>query len=202
MQDAKIDTFGVGENMITAKPTPVLGGGTKSSRMKKTDRSSRRSKSAATWKSSPIQASKKSSGSKDKENHQAIADSLAPRDEVIPADEYLLCRSRRRGSRNASKIMKMRESQEQIFDHGRLVYTVPTTEEVKNYCTEQMDTFMGRSQAAALIRTVIMSTIPAGFTDLKQELTKRIRFKFRDRTKGERRSFLFFFVNFDFIMSS
>jgi len=34
----------------------------------------------------------------------------------------------------------MRELQVQIFDHGKLIYNVPSTEEVKNYCMQQMNT--------------------------------------------------------------
>ena len=76
----------------------------------------------------------------DKENHQAIADLLALRDEVIPADEYVLFDPQAPWKQKRIKDYEMRELQEQIFDHGKLVYTVPSTEEVKNYCMQQMDT--------------------------------------------------------------
>ena len=140
MQDAKIDTFGVGENMITAKSTPVLGGVYKVVAHEKDGQIIPKIKISGNVEKLTNPGFKKIIRFYDKENHQAIADLLALRDEVIPADEYVLFDPQAPWKQKRIKDYEMRELQEQIFDHGKLVYTVPTTEEVKNYCMQQMDT--------------------------------------------------------------
>ena len=140
MQDAKIDTFGVGENMITAKSTPVLGGVYKVVAHEKDGQIIPKIKISGNVEKLTNPGFKKIIRFYDKENHQAIADLLALRDEVIPADEYVLFDPQAPWKQKRIKDYEMRELQEQIFDHGKLVYTVPSTEEVKNYGMQQMDT--------------------------------------------------------------
>ena len=60
------------------------------------------------------------------------------------------------------KDYEMRELQEQIFDHGKLVYTVPSTEEVKITACSRW-TRCGRKSNGCVIRTGIMSIIPVSF---------------------------------------
>ena len=140
LQGAQVTNFGIGENMITSKSDPVFGGVYKLAAVKDGGRYLPKIKISGNVEKLTNPGFKKIIRFYDKENHQAIADLLALRDEVIPADEYVLFDPQAPWKQKRIKDYEMRELQEQIFDHGKLVYTVPSTEEVKNYCMQQMDT--------------------------------------------------------------
>ncbi len=140
MQDTKIDIFGVGENMITAKSNPVLGGVYKVCAHEKDDQIIPKIKISGNIEKITNPGFKKIIRFYDNEDGKAIADILALRDEVIDENEYLLFDPQAPWKQKRIKNYTFKELQVQIFDKGNLVYNVPTTDQVKQYCEEQMET--------------------------------------------------------------
>lgn len=140
MQEAKIDTFGVGENMITAKSTPVLGGVYKVCAHEKDGEIIPKIKISGNVEKLTNPGFKKIIRFYDNEDGKAIADVLALRDEKIDEKEFLLFDPQAPWKQKRIKNYTIRELQVPIFEKGKLVYSVPTTEEVKQYCRQQMET--------------------------------------------------------------
>lgn len=140
MQDAKIDTFGVGENMITAKSTPVLGGVYKVVAHEKDGVIIPKIKISGNIEKLTNPGFKKIVRFYDLDDGKAIGDVLALRDEEIATDSYLLFDPQAPWKQKRITNYTIKELQVPIFIQGKLVYSVPTTEEVKKYCQEQMST--------------------------------------------------------------
>lgn len=140
MQGAKIDIFGVGENMITAKSTPVLGGVYKVVAHEKDGIIVPKIKISGNVEKLTNPGFKKIIRFYDNDDGKAIADVLALRDEVIDENEYLLFDPQAPWKQKRIHNYTAKELQVPIFEKGKLVYEVPTTEQVKEYCRQQMDT--------------------------------------------------------------
>lgn len=140
MQGAKIDIFGVGENMITAKSTPVLGGVYKVVAHEKDGIIIPKIKISGNVEKLTNPGFKKIIRFYDNDDGKAIADVLALRDEVIDENEYLLFDPQAPWKQKRIHNYTAKELQVPIFEKGKLVYEVPTTEQVKEYCRQQMDT--------------------------------------------------------------
>lgn len=140
MQGAKIDIFGVGENMITAKSTPVLGGVYKVVAHEKNGIIVPKIKISGNVEKLTNPGFKKIIRFYDNDDGKAIADVLALRDEVIDENEYLLFDPQAPWKQKRIHNYTAKELQVPIFEKGKLVYEVPTTEQVKEYCRQQMDT--------------------------------------------------------------
>ncbi len=140
MQGAQIDVFGVGENMITAKSTPVLGGVYKVCAHEKDGVLIPKIKISSNIEKLTNPGFKKIIRFYDNTDGKAIADILALRDEIIDENEYLLFDPQAPWKQKRIKNYTIKELQEPIFIKGRLVYKVPTTEEVRAYCASQMET--------------------------------------------------------------
>jgi len=140
MQGAKIDIFGVGENMITAKSTPVLGGVYKVVAHEKDGIIVPKIKISGNVEKLTNPGFKKIVRFYDNDDGKAIADVLALRDEIIDENEYLLFDPQAPWKQKRIHNYTAKELQVPIFEKGKLVYDVPTTEQVKAYCSQQMDT--------------------------------------------------------------
>ena len=172
MQNAKIDTFGVGENMITSKSTPVLGGVYKVVAHEKDGQLIPKIKISGNVEKLTNPGFKKIVRFYDKKDHQAIADVLALRDEVIPTDEYLLFDPQAPWKQKRIKDYEVRELQTEIFRHGELVYDMPSTREVREYCTAQMATLWDEVKRLRYPHRYYVDYSRALF-DLKKELIEK-----------------------------
>ncbi len=140
LQDAKIDTFGVGENLITAKSTPVIGGVYKVVASEKNGEITPKIKISGNIEKLTNPGFKKVIRFFDNETNEAIADILALKEEVINKDEYLLFDPTAPWKQKRISNYHYIELQVPIFVNGECVYDCPTTEEVRKYCEQQMDT--------------------------------------------------------------
>ncbi len=140
MQGARIDSFGVGENMITAKSTPVLGGVYKVCAHERDGVIIPKIKISGNVEKLTNPGFKKIVRFYDNDDGKAIGDVLALRDEVIDEHEYLLFDPQAPWKQKRIRNYTVRELQVPIFIGGQLVYDVPSTEQVKRYCQQQMDT--------------------------------------------------------------
>lgn len=138
-QGAKIDTFGVGENLITSKSAPVLGGVYKLVAMEKENKIIPKIKFSDNIGKITNPSYKKLYRFYDKDTKYAIGDVIALHNEVISKDEYRLINPLEEQMTKLIKNYEVKELQQLIFKEGELVYQVPTLEETKAYCKNELD---------------------------------------------------------------
>ena len=89
-EGAKLDSFGVGENLITAKSNPVFGGVYKLSAIEKEGRIIPKIKVSNNTIKITNPGFKKTYRFYDKKTNKALADVIALHDEIIPEDNYTI----------------------------------------------------------------------------------------------------------------
>ena len=143
-EGAEIDSFGVGERLITARSEPVFGGVYKLSGIGKGDKLEPRMKISENVEKITNPGFKKVVRFFDKDNGKALADVIMLRDEPIPNGEpYEIFDPNAVWKRKILDNYEAKELLVQIFDKGRLVYDEPDIEEIKKVCLEQVDTLWG-----------------------------------------------------------
>ena len=143
-EGAEIDSFGVGERLITARSEPVFGGVYKLSGIGKGDKLEPRMKISENVEKITNPGFKKVVRFFDKDNGKALADVIMLRDEEIPNGEpYEIFDPNAVWKRKILDNYEAKELLVQIFDKGCLVYDEPDIEEIKKVCLEQVDTLWG-----------------------------------------------------------
>lgn len=138
-QDAKIDSFGVGENLITSKSTPVFGGVYKLVGVYENNEISPRIKISDNEIKITNPGVKKVYRFFDKETGYALADLLALEDEIIDKNEYEIFDEKCPWKKKLLTNYEVREMLHPIFLNGKQVYEVPLVEKTKEYCLKQME---------------------------------------------------------------
>ena len=142
MQGAQIDTFGVGERLITAKSTPVFGGVYKLAAVEDEDGTIRpKIKISENTVKITNPHFKKVYRFYDKESGKALADELCVYDEKI--DEtvpHTIFDQNATWKTKTLSSFTVRELQVPIFKNGECVYQVPALDAVKAYCADQLET--------------------------------------------------------------
>ena len=141
-QDAKIDLFGVGERLITARSEPVFGGVYKLVAVENNDGSVtpkiKISENVAKITNPHYKKLYRFIGN---DTGKAIADYLAIYDEVIDDTQDMeIFDPDATWKRKTVYNFTAKELQVPIFVQGKLVYELPTLEEIRTYCREQVDT--------------------------------------------------------------
>ncbi|MDO4387846.1 MAG: nicotinate phosphoribosyltransferase [Eubacteriales bacterium] len=142
MQGAQIDTFGVGERLITAKSTPVFGGVYKLAAVEDEDGTIRpKIKISENTVKITNPHFKKVYRFYDKESGKALADELCVYDEKIDetAPHTIFDQNATWKTKTLSNFT-VRELQVPIFKKGECVYQVPALDAVKAYCADQLET--------------------------------------------------------------
>ncbi len=140
MQGAQIDSFGVGERLITSKSEPVFGGVYKL---------------AAVWDGEEMQPKIKLSENVEKitlpgfkqvyrlyerDSDKAIADVITLHDEEIDTTvPYELFDPEHEWKRKKIKDFRAEKLLVKIFDKGKLVYSPPSLPAIKEYCASEID---------------------------------------------------------------
>ena len=142
MQDAKVDIFGVGERLITAKSAPVFGGVYKLVAVE--DENGEivpKTKISENIAKITNPHFKKLYRFYDKESGKAIADELCVYDEEIDDtkphtifDPDAVWKSKTLTGYTAKNLHIT------VFKDGKLVYKLPKLNEIKQYCAEQIET--------------------------------------------------------------
>jgi len=138
-QEAKIDLFGVGENLITAKSDPVFGGVYKLVALEKEGRVTPKIKISENIEKITNPGFKKIYRFYDKETEYCLADVIALRDEEVPKEEYEIFDPENTWKRKTLKNYEVKELQEKIFENGKLIYKVPTLKEISEYAKKQQE---------------------------------------------------------------
>ena len=145
LQEAKIDAFGVGERLITAKSEPVFGGVYKLVAVED-DKGEVVPKIKISENVGKITTPhfKKVYRLYDRESGKAIADYLCVHDETLDDTQPLtLFDPEATWKRKTVRNYTARELLTPIYRGGKLVYERPSLDEIKQYCAEQVDTFWG-----------------------------------------------------------
>ncbi|WP_291570668.1 nicotinate phosphoribosyltransferase [Clostridium sp. UBA4548] len=139
-QGAYIDTFGVGERLITSKSEPVFGGVYKLVAVKEGEEIVPRIKLSENVEKVTNPHYKGLWRLYEKESGKAIADILTIHHEVIDETKpYVLFDPVFTWKKKIVENFKARRLQVKIFEKGELVYNLPKIEEIKNYCREEVN---------------------------------------------------------------
>ncbi len=140
-QGACIDTFGVGERLITSKSEPVFGGVYKLVSIIEDDVETPKIKLSENVSKITTPCNKRLVRLYSIDNNKAIADVLLTDDESIPnGEDYEIFDPIHTWKRKTISNYYAKDLLTKIFDKGNCVYNSPTVHEIKNYCKEQIDT--------------------------------------------------------------
>lgn len=119
-QDAKIDLFGVGENLITAKSEPVFGGVYKLVALEKDKKIVPKIKVSENTAKVTNPSFKKVYRFYDNETKKAIADVITLADEIIDEREYIIFDPQNPWKKKVLKDYSIRLLQEKIFEERKI----------------------------------------------------------------------------------
>jgi nicotinate phosphoribosyltransferase len=141
LEGAKIDSFGVGERLITAKSQPVFGGVYKLAALEVDGEIVPKIKISENVEKITNPGFKTLWRLYDNESGKALGDVMTLDGEEIPeSGEYEIFDPNAVWKRKKLSNFHAVNLRTQIFDHGRKVYDCPPIDVVKAYCEEQMET--------------------------------------------------------------
>ncbi len=139
-QNAKVDSFGVGERMITAAGDPVFGGVYKLAAVEQNGEIIPRIKVSENVSKITNPGFKKLWRLFDRETGKALADVITMHDEVIDDSQpYEIFDPEYTWKRKTVENFIASSLQRQLFDKGRCVYQPRTLTEIRNYCLASVD---------------------------------------------------------------
>ena len=139
-QGACIDSFGVGERLITSKSEPVFGGVYKLAAIEKNGELIPKIKISENIAKITNPCFKKVYRLFANDTGKAIADVITLADEVIDESrEYEIFDPEHTWRRKKITDFKAVELQVPVFKAGKCVYTSPELSEIRSYCKEQLD---------------------------------------------------------------
>lgn len=142
-QGAQIDLFGVGENLIVSKNTPVFGGVYKLAAIEKNGVMVPKIKLSENVGKMTNPGMKNLYRIYDKKSHKAIADVMSLYDEVLDPEKDLVIYHSMDAWKNKTipgGSYVLRDLLVPIFKRGELVYETPNIEEIRQYRKEELDT--------------------------------------------------------------
>ncbi|MEG0830299.1 MAG: nicotinate phosphoribosyltransferase [Anaerovoracaceae bacterium] len=140
-EGARIDSFGVGERLITSKSEPVFGGVYKLSALEKDGVMVPKIKISENVEKITNPGFKSVYRFFDKETDKAIADVITLDEEAIPKEgTYEIFDPTAVWKKKTLKNFYVKNLRIQLFDKGKRVYDSPDIEEIKSYCKRQVAT--------------------------------------------------------------
>lgn len=141
LEGACIDSFGVGERLITAKSEPVFGGVYKLAALETDGKMIPKIKISENVEKITNPGFKKVYRLYDKDTDKALADVITLADENIPEiDGYEIFDPNAIWKRKKLTNYYVKDLRVQIFDHGVCTYESPDIEEIKAFTASQIDT--------------------------------------------------------------
>lgn len=141
LQGARVDSFGVGERLITAASDPVFGGVYKLAAVELDGKVQSKIKLSENVTKITIPGFKKVYRLFDKESGKAMADVITLANEQIDEHQpYVLFDPEFTWKKKTVTNFVARELMRPIFHAGKLVYHTPPLEKIRAYCAEQVDT--------------------------------------------------------------
>ena len=139
-QKAKVDSFGVGENLITSKSDPVFGGVYKLAALEKDGKIIPKIKISENTDKITNPSFKKVCRFYSKDTNFALADVIMLKDEKIKEDDYEIFDEHNTWKRKKLVNYYVKELQEKIFENGKLIYKLPSLSEIALYSKEDLGT--------------------------------------------------------------
>ena len=140
-QGAKVDSFGVGERMITSSSEPVFGGVYKLVAVEKNGSIVPKIKISENVAKITTPCFKSLWRLYDRDTDKAIADVVAMHDEIIDDNQpYVLFDPEHTWKRKTVDNFRAVRLQKKLFEGGRCLYEPRNLEEIKAYCQAQVDT--------------------------------------------------------------
>lgn len=171
-QSAQIDSFGVGENLITAKSDPVFGGVYKLVAVENDGNIIPKIKISENSAKITNPSFKKVFRFYDKETNKALADVITLYDEKISQDKYLIFDPQEPWKEKTLENYTVKPLQEQIFKNGELVYNSPSLSDICEYAKEQLGTIWPEIKRLNNPHKYYVD-LSKNLWDLKNELLKR-----------------------------
>ncbi|MDR3364623.1 MAG: nicotinate phosphoribosyltransferase [Clostridiales Family XIII bacterium] len=141
LQGARIDSFGVGERLITASSDPVFGGVYKMSGIEKDGVVDPKMKLSENVEKITNPGFKKVYRLYDKDSGRMVADVITLASEDAPAgDDYSIFDPSFTWKRKNLSNFVAKELQVKVFESGHLVYGSPGVDDIRAYCLTQIDT--------------------------------------------------------------
>lgn len=141
LQGAKVDSFGVGERLITSSSSPVLGGVYKLCAVEKDGKIISKIKLSENVQKITTPGNKRVYRLYDRESGKAAADLITLASETVDdSHPYELFDPDFTWKRKTLTNYTARELLEPLFRKGECVYKERNIEEIKSYCREQIDT--------------------------------------------------------------
>lgn len=137
-QGACIDSFGVGENLITAKSNPVFGAVYKLCAIEKDGNIIPKIKISENTAKITNPGFKKVYRFYSKETNKALADVITLANETIPEDCFPIFDPQNPWRKKTLTNYTIRPLQEEIFCNGKLVYNIPKLSDISSKCKEEL----------------------------------------------------------------
>lgn len=139
-QGAKVDSFGVGERLITAKSEPIFGGVYKLTAVEDDGVIIPKIKISENVGKITTPGFKQIYRLYEKKTNKAIADVVTLHDEIINENEpYEIFHPLYTWKRKTIKNFYARKLLVKLFENGLSIYQSPDIHEIKQYCKEQID---------------------------------------------------------------
>lgn len=146
MEGACIDSFGVGERLITAKSQPVFGGVYKLVALETDGVVVPKIKVSENIEKITNPGFKNLFRLYDKETGKARGDVITLAQETVPEqEEYEIFDPNAVWKRTTVTNYYVRDLHVQLFDKGECVYESPSIDEIRDYCQEQLETLWGET---------------------------------------------------------
>lgn len=141
LQGAKVDSFGVGERLITASSAPVFGGVYKLCAVEKDGEMVPKIKLSENTAKVTIPGAKKLWRLYDNESGKALADVITLEDETIDdSRDYEIFDPDYTWKRKNVYNFSARQLLQPLFINGKRVYEYQNIDDIKSYCLAQVDT--------------------------------------------------------------
>ena len=141
LEGACVDSFGVGERLITSKSEPVFGGVYKLAALEKNGNMIPKMKISENIEKLTDPGFKTLYRLYDKDSNKAIADVITLDDEKIPdGEEYEIFDQSATWKRKSVSNFYVKNLRVQLFKEGKRVYESPNIDDIRQYCKEQIDT--------------------------------------------------------------
>lgn len=138
-QGAKLDTFGVGENLITAKSDAVFGGVYKLSAIEEDGKIIPKIKVSENVVKITNPSFKTIYRFFDKKTGKAMADVITLHDEIIPTDEYVIFDPENPWKKKVLTNYRVEKLHEKIFENGNLIYENPNLKEIAEFSKNELN---------------------------------------------------------------
>lgn len=139
-EGAAIDSFGVGERLITAMSQPVFGGVYKLAAVERKGTIIPKIKVSENIEKITNPGFKKVYRIYDKDTHKALSDVIALADDVVPDGvPFEIFDPKYVWKRKILSNYEIKELQVPVFEKGKLVYELPSLSEIRDFCAAEID---------------------------------------------------------------